>query len=103
MVYHQNKLTVFFRTSFYEGSKKSRNLIQSIESQDGINWINLKTLMDSDKNLYLSPTVKRLKDKWIMWTVDYDVENQNSLSIYRGLSDDLVKWSDFSKVSCKGL
>ena len=103
MVYHQNKLTVFFRTSFYEGSKKSRNLIQSIESQDGVNWINLKTLMDSDKNLYLSPTVKRLKDKWIMWTVDYDVENQNSLSIYRGVSDDLVKWSDFSKVNCKGL
>ena len=103
MVYHQNKLTDFFRTSFYEGSKKSRNLIQSIESQDGVNWINLKTLMDSDKNLYLSPTVKRLKDKWIMWTVDYEAENKNSLSIYRGVSDDLVKWSDFSKVSCKGL
>ena len=103
MVYHQNKLTVFFRTSFYEGSKKSRNLIQSIESQDGVNWINLKTLMDSDKNLYLSPAVKRLKDKWIMWTVDYDDENKNSLSIYRGVSDDLVKWSDFSKVNCKGL
>ena len=103
IVYHQNKLTIFFRTSFYEGKKKSRNLIQSIESFDGINWINLKTIMDSDKNLYLSPTIKRLKDKWIMWTVDYNTKNKNALSIYRCVSEDLVNWKDFSEVKCKGL
>ena len=103
IVYHQNKLTIFFRTSFYGGDKKSRNFVQSIESLDGVNWINLKTIMDSDKNLHLSPAIKRLKDKWVMWTVDYNTTNKNVLSVYRGVSEDLVNWKDFSEVKFKGL
>tara|TARA_B100001179_G_C18545944_1_gene383813 strand:- start:421 stop:1200 length:780 start_codon:yes stop_codon:yes gene_type:complete len=102
MVYHDNKLIVFFRTSFYE-NKKNRNLIQSIESRDGISWSNLKILMESDSNLYLSPTIKKLKNEWIMWTVDYNNVNKNTLSIYRSISKDLVDWHKRSEVRCDGL
>ena len=101
IVYNENKLTVFFRTSFYESGNKNRNLIKSIETRDGIHWENLKTLMESNNNLYLSPTVKKIKNEWVMWTVDYD--GKNNLSIYRSTSKDLVNWNNLSKANCKGL
>ena len=102
IIYNDNKLIVFFRTSFYE-KKKNRNLIYSIETKDGINWENLKVLMDSDQNLHLSPVIKKIGNEWIMWTIDYKKGNKNVLSIFRRTSKDLLSWNNCSEVKCEGL
>ena len=102
LIHDGDKIIVFFRTSFYKNNKNN-NLIQSIESKDGINWTNLKTLMQSNNHLYLSPIVKKVKNEWVMWTIDYSSKNRNYLSIYRWTSKDLINWNNCSEVRCEGL
>ena len=103
IVYNGNKLVVFFRTSYYEKNGKNKNLIQSIESDDGVHWSNLQILMESDQHFYLSPSIKKIKNEWIMWTVDYNSKNRNRLSIYRRVSKDLINWNSRFEVNCEGL
>jgi len=102
IILNKDKLIVFFRTSFYE-KKNNMNKIQTIESTDGVNWQNIKLLFESKNNLYLSPAVKKLKNEWIMWMVDYQNDDKNILSIYRRTSKNLTDWENNSKVICKNL
>jgi len=102
IIYDNKKLIVFFRSSFYKNGK-FRNLLQSIESDDGENWKNLKVLMQSDKNHFLSPSIKKIKNEWIMWTVDCEGRDEKTLSVYRRASDDLINWKKSTKVQCINL
>ena len=95
-------MTIFFRTSFYEKNINT-NKIYSIDSDDGINWKNTKLLMESKSNLFLSPTVKKIDNKWVMWIVDYSKEDKNALSIYRKASENLINWSTETEVPCYNL
>tara|TARA_B100001123_G_scaffold140264_1_gene163024 strand:- start:9442 stop:10470 length:1029 start_codon:yes stop_codon:yes gene_type:complete len=102
IIYDNKKLIVFFRSSFYKNGK-FKNLLQSIESEDGEDWKNLKVLMQSDKNHFLSPSIKKIKNEWIMWTVDCEGRDENTLSVYRRASNDLIKWTKNTKVQCINL
>jgi len=102
ILFNEKKLTVFFRTSFYEKNINT-NKIYSINSDDGVNWKDTKLLMESKSNLFLSPVVKKINNEWVMWLVDYKKQDKSSLVIYRKTSNNLIDWTNTTEVPCHNL